>query len=405
MDFSWQHFLLSAAGMALLTIVAMYLALVPWRRSVGSHWTERARLLWPARRVQVGMSVALGSTAVILGALDHHDKIIGSLSFLGIACGYLGGSFFSTREIEPRYRFLVWLNEMFWALLVQFGIIGILFALMATMPRTLGPADWVRVALGFLGITVIATGLWLPLFKLFPRKPEPEEERLNAIVKEVSAQTGMIPRWTFYGKSPQARAGALVHLRSIVITSRAMEILDDDELRAVLHHEMAHLREGLVVRLSRLLPLAGFAVFIFFPPVLHHYGFGGVMLLALCPFLCGRLAGTIARRMEHRADDAAIHGANPEKYARALEKFYEANQMPAVMRSNTMVHPHLYDRMLTAGVTPDYRRPDRPGPMAWPGWAVLLVPVVLFAMFMTQRVSDRLQGRKNKPLPGLKVQR
>lgn len=405
MDFSWLHFLLSAAGMALLTIVAMYLALVPWRRSAGSHWTERARLLWPARRVQVGMSVALGSTAVILGALDHQDEVIGSLSFLGIACGYLGGSFFSTREIEPRYRFLVWLNEMFWALLVQFGIIGILFALMATMPNTLGPADWLRVALGFLGMAVIATGLWLPLFKLFPRKAEPEEARLNAIVKEVSAQTGVTPRWTFYGKSPQARAGALVYLRSLVVTSRVMEILDDEELRAVLHHEMAHLREGLVVRLSRLLPLAGFAVFVFIPPVLHHHGFGGFMLLALCPFLCGRLSRAIARRMEQQADDAAIHGADPVKYAHALEKFHEANQIPAVMRSNTMVHPHLYDRMLAAGVTPDYRRPDRPGPMAWPGWAVLLVPVVLFAMFMTERVSDPLQGRKTTPLPSLEVQR
>lgn len=405
MDFSWQYFFFSAAGMALLTILAMHLALVPWRRSVGSHWTERARLLWPARRVQVGLAIAVGTSAFILGLLDRQEKIVGTLSFLGIACGYLGGSFFSTREIEPRYRFLVWLNEMFWALLVQFGIFGILVGLMATMPNTLGPADWVRVVLGLLGMVVVATGLWLPLFKLFPRKPEPEEERLNAVVKDVAAQTGVTPRWTFYGKSPQARAAALVYLRSLVVTSRVMEILDDEELRAVLHHEMAHLREGLVVRLSRLLPLAGFAVFIFFPPVLHHYGFGGVMLLALCPFLCGRLAGTIARRMEHRADDAAIHGADPEKYARALEKFYEANQMPAVMRSNTLVHPHLYDRMLTAGVTPDYSRPDRPGPMAWPGWAVLLVPLTLFVFLMVQRAEEGPRPRRSRPAPALEVQR
>jgi hypothetical protein len=65
-----------------------------------------------------------------------------------------------------------------------------------------------------------------------------------------------------------------------------------------------------------------------------------------------------------------------------LEKIYQANQLPAVMRGNNMVHPHLYDRMLAAGVTPDYPRPQPPGRMAWPGWAVLLIPCALFAWMM-----------------------
>ncbi|MBK9138470.1 MAG: hypothetical protein IPM17_06865 [Verrucomicrobia bacterium] len=34
---------------ATVTILANWLALRPWRRSAGEHWTERARLLWPAR--------------------------------------------------------------------------------------------------------------------------------------------------------------------------------------------------------------------------------------------------------------------------------------------------------------------------------------------------------------------
>jgi hypothetical protein len=89
-----------------------------------------------------------------------------------------------------------------------------------------------------------------------------------------------------------------------------------------------------------------------------------------------KLAKRIARRMERHADDAAIQGtADAAIYARALEKIYQANQLPAVMRSNNMVHPHLYDRMLAAGVTPDYPRPQPPGRMAWPGWAVFLIPL------------------------------
>lgn len=405
MDFPWLHFFLSAAGMTLLTAAAMHLALVPWRRSAGCHWTERARLLWPARRVQMGLGVASVAAAVLLSALDPQERFLPWLDFAGVACGYFAGSFFSTREIEPRYRFLVWLKEIFWALLVQFGVFGILVALLVSMPETPGPADWLRITLGLLAVGVIATGLWLPLLKLLPHKTAPEEERLAALLREVSAQTGITPRWTFYSRSPLARAAALVHLRGLLITSRVLEILDDDELRAILHHEMAHLREGLGVRLSRLLPLAGFAVFIFLNPVLHHLGPAGLLGLFLCPLLGGRLAQRIARRMEHRADDAAIQGADPVKYAHALEKFYQANQMPAVMRGNSMVHPHLYDRMLSAGVTPDYRRPDRPESMAWPGWAALMATAALLVFLLYQRAVQRPPPSRTSPVPALEAHR
>jgi hypothetical protein len=47
-------------------------------------------------------------------------------------------------------------------------------------------------------------------------------------------------------------------------------------------------------------------------------------------------------------------------YARALAKLYQANEMPAVMPRKRMPNPHLYDRMVVAGVTPDFPRPDRP---------------------------------------------
>ncbi|MHB9005628.1 MAG: hypothetical protein ACYDC1_01715, partial [Limisphaerales bacterium] len=42
--------LLLTAGLAATAgALANWLALIPWRRSVGAPWTERARLLWPAR--------------------------------------------------------------------------------------------------------------------------------------------------------------------------------------------------------------------------------------------------------------------------------------------------------------------------------------------------------------------
>ena len=37
------------------------------------------------------------------------------------------------------------------------------------------------------------------------------------------------------------------------------------------------------------------------------------------------------------------------------------------MPGNRAVHPHLYDRMLAAGVTPDFPRPDQPQKLTWTG--------------------------------------
>ena len=81
------------------------------------------------------------------------------------------------------------------------------------------------------------------------------------------------------------------------------------------------------------------------------------------------------------ADKVATENAvNAMTYARALERIYETNQMPAVMRSNRTIHPHLYDRMLAAGVTPQYPRPMRPSGWSWNGmiaWAILFVLLAL----------------------------
>jgi Zn-dependent protease with chaperone function len=385
MDPYWQLALTSGLGTAVITVIAMHLALIPWRKSQGAHWTERARLLWPARRVLVAVIFACIISAIILPRLFGlpGDE---SASFWPVIPGYLLASFFSTREIEPRYRFLTWLHETFWQVLVQFGMLAIVIWLLHTMPQVMQPRDWLRFALGTLSVIVILAGLWLPLLYLFLKAKKSPDLRLERLVDEMAAQTGIKPSRVYYGESPLARAAALIYLRSLVFTSRVLDILTDDELRSIILHELAHLREGWAVRLSRLVPVLALMLITLMHPLMHHMGVAGLFWLAVVIMLLLRFANRIARRMEHHADDAAIQGsADTVMYARALEKIYQANQVPAVMRGNNMVHPHLYDRMLAAGVTPDYPRPQPPGRMAWPGWAVLLVPCALLAwMFYTK---------------------
>jgi tetratricopeptide (TPR) repeat protein len=86
------------------------------------------------------------------------------------------------------------------------------------------------------------------------------------------------------------------------------------------------------------------------------------------------IARRVARRMEERSDKMAqSQEAEPGLYARALEKLYQANLMPVVLAGKRHVHPHLYDRLVTAGVTPTYPRPRKPSML----WSVISVYVAL----------------------------
>ena len=62
--------------------------------------------------------------------------------------------------------------------------------------------------------------------------------------------------------------------------------------------------------------------------------------------------------MELRADTMALELEKPPgTYARVLEKLHETNRFPVVLRSSRGSYPELYDRMMSAGVSPNYPRP------------------------------------------------
>jgi len=97
--------------------------------------------------------------------------------------------------------------------------------------------------------------------------------------------------------------------------------------------------------------------------------------------------------MERRADAmATVHeGPSPGTYARALERLYQINQMPAVMPGKR-THPNLYDRLLAAGVTPAYPRPAAPARLTWQLCVVMLLLVASTAG-VTVAVEMRHQKR------------
>lgn len=360
--------------------IAMHLAMIPWRRSEGRHWTDRARLLWPARKTGIAGMAAGVSCALLGGRFVFEGDFSLGYVWMPALLGLIG-IYPSSREIEPGYRFLLWFREVAWVILLRGGPIFAALYLMGTLPDEMEAADWWLVFTCFLASAFLASGLWLPLVLRRVKEGHtfaPMQRRLDRIAAEASGEGGVRPRHVWLGESPLANAMALPLIRSVLFTTRAMEILEDGEARAVMLHEMAHLRETFLMGLLRVLSAVSFFLFVFVRPVLHAWGLPGLMGLFAVYVLFLRFVGLMMRRMENRADSAAT-GITGEStvYARALEKIYEANQIPAVMPGNRMVHPHLYDRMVSAGVTPDYPRPAPPARWSGVAWGCLVIAVAV----------------------------
>ena len=104
-----------------------------------------------------------------------------------------------------------------------------------------------------------------------------------------------------------------------------------------------------------LLPLAAFR------PLAALFGYWAVAAAAIVFLVAARHWVRLYRRMEDVADASALtHQHGEGSYASALEKLYAANLTPAVLSGDSRAYPHLYDRLVAAGVSPTVPRPPIP---------------------------------------------
>jgi Zn-dependent protease with chaperone function len=197
----------------------------------------------------------------------------------------------------------------------------------------------------------------------------PAPERLEAVVRRLSEETGIKPRVVEAIDLPVANALAFPFAGAVGFTDACLAVLSDEELAPVAAHELAHLAEPRRVRVLRLVPAVTIGVFATLPAACRPFAplfrsdFGlfvplGLYFLVLAGLV---LYGRLYRRMEVRADEMARQFEDePGRYARALEKLYAANLVPVVITTRKHRYPELYDRMVAAGVTPDYPRPAPP---------------------------------------------
>jgi Zn-dependent protease with chaperone function len=362
--------LLVAAGLgaAFVTYVGNGFGLRSWRSGKDLHWTERARRLHPARTAAknnlwvLPICICLALELLCPTSAPHWAFT----ALVAALCTNLA-TLPMDHEVYPRVS-----QRDFWRQAVQSWITRSLMWSCFLLAIALMPEQF---NLTCLGITVALIGVlvWFELHgaiylgrKLGVLIAPPE--RLRGIVADTAARMHVPYQAVWLMRSSFAQAYALPSRRHLFFSERLLEILSDAEIAAIGSHELAHLTESRGDYAMRYVSYLAFLPWIFLTPTLHGLGLLGFFLLLGITFGVIVLFKKISHRLEVRADKIAhTSETDPGTYARALARLYEDNLIPAVNATQRATHPHLYDRLLAAGVTPDYPRPEPPENLSWYG--------------------------------------
>ena len=343
-----------------------------------AHWSERARHLHTLRAAGVLLVLFVVFVSVfVAGRLaGPFNRLPAGLLMLGAAVasgiagvwGYEDARRKPRRDVGDRVRTLV---------VHSFPLLTLLYAIAtaALMPREPGVVVLALWSAGAVFLYTPASGWVLRRLGVFAEPPA----RLVRVFERASAHTGVQARGCFLIRTSHANAFALPIGRRIGVTRGALDELDDEELEAILRHELGHLGEDRVVVALRIAGTAAWLPIAFISPVGARFGLLAVagLVIAVVVVYVGFLA--LSRRLEHAADQHAVDGASDEAsaaYARALLALHRRGELPAVTGAST--HPSLYDRLDAIGVKPDFERPAPPrSAERHPSMALALVLLLL----------------------------
>ncbi len=375
-----------------------HMALRPWRKSVGRHWTQRANLLYPAR-VTAGLCLLVLPVDIYLALqwtclqrdIPHFTGV--GIVWLILSCAF-AGSFLAhqsfARTLYPDLKIAWHFRACFANLLLRGVLVLVLCVTTFTMPSDFGLRTWLEAAMALAVLLAMQYGLatqvlvWMRLFK-------PADDPLRKLVADIAGHMNVKVAKVWIFQTLPANAFALPVTQELIFSSTLLKELSDDQISAICAHELGHLTESRAVRWTRQINALLLFPLVFMYPVesLTHSMFLYPVIVLILALGIKIFMARLGRRMEVRADSiACAQQAQPAVYARALEKLYQINQLPASMGRRKSVHPDLYDRMIAAGLTPDYAKP-RP-PLRHNTWSMLLYAAlgVLCLMNLQQSASN-----------------
>ena len=196
------------------------------------------------------------------------------------------------------------------------------------------------VRLAMFALFILVMGIATPYLIRASQKTRPVEpglrDRLLAFAQSHGLQVGKI--WILEARSEQFAnaviAGLLPWRRTIFITDTLIDELDEQALRAVLAHEIAHGKQhhlAIQAALGIALMAAFYGTFTLLSGValdsssIYVVMFAGLpIFFVITTFL---VRAGVGRRLERRADDYASDAVGPDAMIRALEKMTEINMM------------------------------------------------------------------------------
>lgn len=350
-----------------------------------AHWTEHARFAQVARGESRAMAMVVVVTGLTIGMMTWRGEdaswlgglLVVAAGAAGVVAGYVGFLHAYPSLSPPRDVPGASARGFVWPALVFGFWVLIPLLIIPFTTRRFDAATWVALGSG-VALFVAWAATALPAARALRLIVDPPASLLDA-TRTMAARMN-VPfneLWVLRWHLPNAFA--LPIGRNIAVTDRLLSLLSPEELEGVLAHELSHLREGWPMTLARLGGPAAWCTLSAGLPVYGTYGSVGVVALLVLVVMLLVLLIKLSHRAEHAADHAAHAHADSPAYARALEKLYEAALLPAVTKREG-AHPHLYDRMEAAGVTPDYPRPAPPPARLGRISGALLIVALMFSL-------------------------